>query len=415
MEINDPMVKERIRIEGGLGPIQAIKEPIELELLPITIFIGPQGTGKSLVSQLLYFFRDAKYLLARYSGQQGPEMEVGKVVDGIRAGDLTSRNALTSFLTTSQVRVSYEYENQENTNGRKLERTISMSQKSRKITPIQPFTREIESWLQQWISDLSVSGQVLPNALFVPAERSFFSRFLNSDPGILGTKGLPLTMREFARTLGEAADTYQLWQEQGEQRPKEANDIEDLVMDALGGQAISARKGSYTRRWQWLLKNSSRPIELEMASSGQMEAWPLVFTAQAMFGRERERWPIFWHIEEPETHLHPRAQVAIVKLLAYLVNQGFRIVITTHSLVVAYVLNNLTLAYDQLGDKEAERVPEVQVRLDPAKVAAYLFADGKVKKIIDESGQIDEGLLGEVLGDLQVEFNRLTTYKVLWE
>jgi hypothetical protein len=413
MKIGDTL-KESIRIEGGLGPIQAL-EPIELDILPLTVFIGPQGTGKSLISQLLYFFRDAEYLLARYSGQKGPETEVGKIVDGVRAGDLTTRNALASFLTTSPVRISYERENEKNTNGKKLERTISISQKPGKITPVQPFTKEVENWLQSWVSDLSLSGRVSPNALFVPAERSFYSRFINSDPKILGTKGLPLTMREFARALGEAADTYQLWQEQPEQRPKKAKDIENLVMDTLGGQATSARKGPYARRWQWLPKDSSRPIELEMASSGQMEAWPLVFTAQAVFGRERERWPIFWHIEEPETHLHPRAQVAIVKLLTYLVNQGFHIIITTHSLVVAYVLNNLTLAYRQLGDKEAERVPEVQVRLDPAKIMAYLFIDGKIEKVVDELGQIDEGLLGQVLGDLQVEFNRLMTYKSLWE
>lgn len=55
------------------------------------------------------------------------------------------------------------------------------------------------------------------------------------------------------------------------------------------------------------------------------------------------------------------------------------------------------------------------VRVAPEKMAAYLFSDGKAENITDGNGQIDESLLGEVSGDLEVEFNRLTTYKVLWE
>lgn len=59
-------------------------------------------------------------------------------------------------------------------------------------------------------------------------------------------------------------------------------------------------------------------------------------------------------------------------------------------------------------------MPEPKVRLAPEKMAAYLFDNGSVTKIIDKSAQIDEGLLGEVLGDLEMEFNRLMAYKILW-
>jgi hypothetical protein len=78
-------------------------------------------------------------------------------------------------------------------------------------------------------------------------------------------------------------------------------------------------------------------------------------------------------------------------------------------------LNNLILAHKKLGNQKAERVPEKEVRLDPKQVAAYLFEDNTVRSIVDEDGQIDEGLLGSVLGDLEVEFNRLNAYKILWE
>lgn len=410
MQSSNPITRETIRIKGGLGPIRAVDEVIELELLPVTVFIGPQGTGKSLLSQLLYFFRDAEYLLARYSEQQGPDAAVRHIVEGIRAGE-TKNRSLASFLTTSRAEIHYRCEYLSDST---LERRISINRESKKISALQPFLKEVQQWLEHWVSDLSAAGRLSPRALFVPAERAFYSRFINSNPGMLGHKSLPLTMREFAGVLSEAADVSD-FQLGTLFEPDEAHDIEHLVRHALGGRATSTPVGLYGRRWQWWPENTDEPIELEMASSGQMEAWPLVFTAQAMFSKQQDNLPLFLHIEEPETHLHPAAQVAITKLLAYLANRNIRLIITTHSLTILYALNNLSLAYRKLGDREARNLPNALVRLAPDKVAGYLFADGSVESVVDKNGQIDEGRMGEVLGDLQVQFNRLTTYGALWE
>jgi predicted ATPase len=54
--MNTHNFKESIQIEGGFGPIQS--EPLtKIDISPLTVFIGPQGTGKSLISQMLYFFQ----------------------------------------------------------------------------------------------------------------------------------------------------------------------------------------------------------------------------------------------------------------------------------------------------------------------------------------------------------------------
>jgi hypothetical protein len=37
--------------------------PDGLEIKPLTVFIGKQGTGKSLISQLIYFFYNLPYLI----------------------------------------------------------------------------------------------------------------------------------------------------------------------------------------------------------------------------------------------------------------------------------------------------------------------------------------------------------------
>lgn len=415
MKTEHPISKERIRIKGRLGPLGNTEQGIELEILPLTVFIGPQGTGKSLVSQLLYLSRDAEYLLAEYS-EYGSEVSglyseysdmitglFRKIIEGIRGG---IHGNISSLLTTSDVYVRYEWECQGNASCPKSEREIFISRDKDEIRPLKSFAGEIENWVQHWVSDPALSGKISGKAIFTPAERTFYSYFITSNPRVLFSKELPLTIHEFARRCMQAGERHEL--------SEESDEIERLVSDALGGKMISVQKEGYPRKFQWLPKSSDQPIPMVMASSGQMSAWPLVVIAKDIFAAGNI--PLFLHIEEPEIHLHPKSQVAIVKLLAYLVNHGIRIVVTTHSLTVLYALNNLTLAYRQLGDKAAERVPEVSVRLPPDKVAAYLFdADGNAERIVDESGQIDEGLLGEVLGDLEVEFNRLTAYNILWE
>jgi len=220
-------------------------------------------------------------------------------------------------------------------------------------------------------------------------------------------------MREFAKVLSNVSDIHQLWDINAQEKPQEALDIENLVKNALGGRAISARTGPYARKWQWIPEETHQPLEIEMASSGQMETWPLISTAQALSGFPESERPLFIHIEEPETHLHPEAQVAIVKMLAYLVNLGFRLVITTHSLVVLYTLNNLILAHEKLKNESVDDLPEIKTRIASEMLSAYLFNQGKIENIITDSGKINEGLLGFVLGDLEIQFNQLMTYN-LW-
>ena len=48
-------------------------------------------------------------------------------------------------------------------------------------------------------------------------------------------------------------------------------------------------------------------------------------------------------IEEPESHLHPKMQIQLTRLLALLVQAGIKVIVTTHSDWVVSCLNNIVL------------------------------------------------------------------------
>jgi hypothetical protein len=57
-------------------------------------------------------------------------------------------------------------------------------------------------------------------------------------------------------------------------------------------------------------------------------------------------------IEQPELHLHPRAQVAMAKLLVDAAARGVRVVLETHSSILLLAIEGWVLAGDQLAPKE---------------------------------------------------------------
>jgi len=201
------------------------------------------------------------------------------------------------------------------------------------------------------------------------------------------------------------AETFHQW-EDGQPDTVEGQRIREIGKQALGGEAY--RVGE---QWKWEFGGKER-LDIDMASSGQKANWPLVLLAEVLFTWRRDREipeDFAIHVEEPEIHLHPEAQVAMVKILAYLVNHGFRVLVTTHSLIVLYAVNNLLAASGLPEDLVEPGVPEPEVRLKPGKVGAYFFReDGEVVSLVDpETGLLSEAELAEVEERLSVEANRI--------
>jgi hypothetical protein len=243
----------------------------------------------------------------------------------------------------------------------------------------------------------------LGKAVYIPAERILYSHA--QAPSVWEILSWPSTLFRFGDLMEMVAETFHQW-EDGQPDTVEGQRIREIGKQALGGEAY--RVGE---RWKWEFGGKER-LDIDMASSGQKANWPLVLLAEALFTWRRDREipeDFAIHVEEPEIHLHPEAQVAMVKVLAYLVNHGFRVLVTTHSMTVLYVLNNLIEASALPEDYTEPGIPEPEVRLKPGKVGAYFFReDGVVVDLVDKAlGVISEAELAEVGESLVVEANRI--------
>jgi predicted ATP-dependent endonuclease of OLD family len=144
--------------------------------------------------------------------------------------------------------------------------------------------------------------------------------------------------------------------------------------------------------FRYQVKNSENKLRLHLTSSMVTETSPLLIGLKHWI--EPNSLVI---IDEPESHLHPEAQRALVNGLAEAINQGLKVILITHSPYILSCVNNL-IKFNRLveafpADKDVETLknahPEM-VTLNK-KVTAYHFGlDGIVKDIVLASGLIDE-------------------------
>ena len=78
-------------------------------------------------------------------------------------------------------------------------------------------------------------------------------------------------------------------------------------------------------------------------------------------------------LEEPESHLHPAAQLQMARGIARLVNAGVRVLITTHSNDFTAQINNLVRMSDVNEETWKSLGLEREECLQPDQVSAYGF------------------------------------------
>jgi len=107
-------------------------------------------------------------------------------------------------------------------------------------------------------------------------------------------------------------------------------------------------------------------------------------------------------IEEPEAHLHPRAQGALARLIAKAVNRGKHVVLTTHSDYMLYRLNDLIALSRSPERARALGFAEDEV-LRPESVAAYLVKAEGDRAVVEKLDVGPEGFSEDEFASVAVE------------
>ncbi|MBU0493520.1 MAG: AAA family ATPase [Chloroflexi bacterium] len=390
-------MEEHLTIRN-FGPIREA----DIAVRDLTIFVGPQATGKSLAAQVLYFLRGIEDLLL-------PEallMSHSKSEIVLSAFESWLGHTLSLYVS-HRTHLRWASLSQSKETVHELEWG---DQEPRLNDALRNLVRYHAEVLDAERLGLSYSPGPIeaPKQIYIPAGRALYS-FIPSYSRLYLQLApqWPGYVSRFYETLGTAL--AKLWQEREREQlansdlnlpgePPDPNWLQQHIASIMKGQLEYSRDSV-------ALTIGAKRFKPTAFAAGQMEIWPFCAIVQAGFDLATRVY-----FEEPEAHLHPGAQRSIMEAVAFLVQQGTQFLITTHSPYVLYAVNNFLMAQKVLdaGRTLPDDVSSETV-LRPDQVAAYRFApDGTIHNIMDAKvGLIDGDELEQVAEDLGSAFTDL--------
>lgn len=391
----------------------------DLELGEITLIIGPQASGKSVLCKLNYFFFDI--LEMQYASisdgltykaftealkdkfiQWFPISAWGSGVFNIQftAGDFGIRFTRTTYKEKPndnfRIWISKEYE---------------MAYKSISRRPIKDenefdfsYIMDIRSSSRKNYSKI-LGADYIERHIFVPAGRSFFTNIGKALSLFEHGRVLdPLTL-SFGRIYASFRDGDSIFYTR---TASKNNKVLQMLNEILGGEIKSKRNEEY------VLSNDGRKIPFSALSSGQQELLPLITVLPIFISSLKGDNKALTYIEEPEAHLFPKAQSSLITALNTIINlsdNSLKMVLTTHSPYVLSKFNNLIKAYmigqNPNSKEKVEKILPKTSWLNPSHIKAYAIKDQCLVNIIDSEGFISGEYLDQVSDDISNEYSEL--------
>ncbi len=398
----------------GFGPISNIEDPLELK--PLTIFTGDNSSGKTLTSMLFYHLMDTEYLSyllleksdnlissikSRLKDSKGKTFSFifnSNFIDNdnyiyISDSDFSKIDEEIKYYINNKLNLKidklfFEKDIKEIKDVIKMEKTtgnIVLSTKN--IRYKGPLTSTfLDDAIIRLIIIHIIGISIIPKVSYLPAART----------GLLKTFNNTINENLFSNNskteddLNEAEkDFFKKLANRGSYKDDEiASFIETEIL--RGKLSISSETNDYT------FKIGNKKIKKSLYSSTLNELLPLViFLKKGYLSKDS-----FLVIEEPEAHLSIKNQDLMAKVLIKLLNRGVKLLITTHSDYLIYVLNNYIKinslkskikdidkkSFDSNEKKDIKNIEELinnKIFINPKDVAVYNFKfKSKTKSVI---------------------------------
>ena len=411
----------------------------ELEFGKITVLIGPQASGKSLLCKLAYFISAELPVLAMDAASSGQPWDVFKSftiqkfsewfplegwgLDPIWINFETNdysvkfsgsrRDAANQWL---QVEFSPEF----------TDLYSNLTQERKQFDPSgPPQLQRDKEWAWGEIMHL-LNPSLIEMPMFIPAGRALF---VNTATGFaaLSNPDIDPTIRRFAQEISWNTAQWKVGTLSSGRGVTQQ--ISDAFEHIAGGRVVV-----HGNRPEFQA-DDNRVLPLNFLSSGTQELLPLfnVLERQCYWQEHRvvhnegtrafqnmpaspgETRPLMY-VEEPETHIFPSTQFELVKLFAWLSSDlllRFSWVIATHSPYILSSFNNLLEAWQAAASKP-EAKDEVATLIGerywirPSDFKAYRIHDGKLESIMDEeTGLINGEYLDGISNEIGSQFDEL--------
>lgn len=416
-----------------------------IDLKPLTVVIGPQSSGKSLISKLFYFFSDIPHI--QYSAAERgfsikPFLKFiaknftttfphntwgdGPFCINYEAGQMSfkieRKKRGNNFVNDVEVSCSSFFDKQYSSlfkAHQSVNRKNSAADDDFSIISFTPESFDLRrSSMRALISTLG--SDYIESQFFIPAGRSFYSNLGKAVAMFEFGSQLDEVTKRFGRKFTSLLDGQPrfFFPEKPKKRTNDFIKSQTGIMESMiGGKLKLASSEKYVET------KDGRIIPFHLMSSGQQELLPLLLALKSYTmenAEDNDPSTDLLYIEEPEAHLFPSTQAAVIRHIVSVANfipQRARFFITTHSPYVLSTLNTFVKAFNvalQKNDRlvEISKIVPKNFWVSPANISVYGLESGILKSIKDQSGLIDASYLDQISEELSSEFFELLEVEV---
>lgn len=385
-----------------------VLKKIKLEIRDLTILIGEQGSGKSIISKLISFCRRAPeetafYMFYGHSINNAIEKLESLFCSIFPKIYWQNQNFLVSYKTGSY---KIEIRNIE----KSLNIVISHETKSLIERAIGGVDQEKLNQIERSHLDLILRNvketYSLKSNVFIPASRSFYTALSRSIITIAKESTIEKDIAEFSQLYSQIKFQFK-------DNKTLINQRKNLRTGKIAKKVIPGRFFVNEDLKEFIINGKSK-IQTKYLSSGQQEILPIALTMQyyehlSTKEENKEKESINFIIEEPEANLFPTSQALVCSMISILLEKekhNSKFFITTHSPYIISAFNNLIIAYDAVEKNKItiNKLKKINGDCEPIRyerVSAYAIKDGELLSLLNENLRM---ISGKILDETSKHF-----------